>query len=180
MALTLEYGRNRICQQTSTSIWGTTLAASNRIEYPVSAGGVVYRVTEDGVEIVIGGFRSQEGWTWGLPKGTPDPGETMEETALREVNEETGLKVALEAPIDNIQYWFVRSSDGVRCHKTVHFYLMSPIGGSISEHDQEFDAVHWRHDQEALRTLTYRNEANIVEKAMKMVSRKVEEEKAID
>ena len=57
---------------------------------------------------------------------------------------------------------------------------MIPIGGSISEHDQEFDAVQWRHDQEALRTLTYRNEAKIVEKAMKMVSRKVEEEKAID
>lgn len=156
------------------------MAANERIEYPVSAGGVVYRVTGDGVEIVIGGFKSQEGWTWGLPKGTPDPGETMEETAVREVTEETGLKVALEAPIDNIQYWFVRSSDGVRCHKTVHFYLMSPTGGSISEHDREFDAVHWRRDHEALRTLSYRNEAKIVEKAMKMVSRKAAEKGSHD
>ena len=156
------------------------MAASDRIEYPVSAGGVVYRVAEDGVEIVIGGFRSQEGWTWGLPKGTPDPGETMEQTAIREVTEETGLKVALEAPIDNIQYWFFRSSDGVRCHKTVHFYLMTPIGGSISEHDQEFDAVQWRLDREALGALTYENEAKIVEKAMKMVSQKVAEERDVD
>ena len=156
------------------------MTANDRIEYPVSAGGVVYRKTGDGVEIVIGGFRSQEGWTWGLPKGTPDPGETMEETAIREVNEETGLKVSLEAPIDNIQYWFVRSSDGVRCNKTVHFYLMSPVGGSINEHDKEFDAVHWCHDQEALRTLTYRNEAKIVEKAMSMVSRKAAERGSLD
>ena len=156
------------------------MAASDRIEYPVSAGGVVYRVTGDGVEIVMGGFRSQEGWTWGLPKGTPDPGETMEQTAIREVTEETGLEVALEAPIDSIQYWFVRSSNGVRCHKTVHFYLMSAVGGSINEHDREFDAVQWCRDQEALRTLTYKNEAKIVEKAMKMVSRKVAEERAVD
>ena len=156
------------------------MAANDRIEYPISAGGVVYRLTGSGVEIVIGGFRSQENWTWGLPKGTPDPGETMEETAIREVTEETGLEVSLEAPIDNIQYWFVRSSDGVRCHKTVHFYLMSPTGGSISDHDQEFDAVEWRHDEEALRTLTYRNEAKIVEKAMGMVSRKVDEKGSCD
>ena len=156
------------------------MTASNRIEYPVSAGGVVYRVTGNGVEIVIGGFRSPEGWTWGLPKGTPDPGETMEETAIREVTEETGLKVALEAPIDAINYWFVRSDDGVRCHKTVHFYLMTPIGGSISEHDKEFDAVRWIPEQEALRDLTYRNEAKIVEKAVSMVARKAGGKKAVD
>ena len=111
------------------------MASKNRIEYPVSAGGVVYRIDRDEVHVVICGKRSTNGWIWGLPKGTPEPGETLEETAIREVTEETGLKVDLETPIDSIQYWFVRPDNGVKCHKTVHFYLMSAVGGSFSDHD---------------------------------------------
>ena len=132
------------------------------------------------MEVVICGQRSPNGWTWGLPKGTPDPGETLEETAIREVTEETGLKVSLEAPIDSIQYWFVRPDDGVRCHKTVHFYLMSPVGGSFSDHDHEFDEVRWSHSQESLRTLTYKNEIDILDKAIEMVSQKARKEGTVD
>ncbi len=146
------------------------MEASARVEYPVSAGGVVYRVGDAGVELVICGNRTDGGWTWGLPKGTPDPGESMEETALREVREETGLHVNLEAPIDSIRYWFVRPDDGVRCHKTVHFYLMSPTGGALEDHDHEFDEVRWSNVAESCQSLTYRNEINIVEKAIAMVS----------
>lgn len=141
-----------------------------RVEYPVSAGGVVYRVGDAGVEVVICGHDTPAGWTWGLPKGTPDPGETLEETALREVREETGLNVRMEAPIDSIRYWFVRPDDGVRCHKTVHFYLMSPVGGALEDHDHEFDEVRWSSIDESLRSLTYQNEINVVEKAIAMVS----------
>ena len=141
-----------------------------RVEYPVSAGGVVYRVGDAGVEVVICGHNTQYGWTWGLPKGTPDPGETMEETALREVREETGLHVNLEASIDSIRYWFERPDDGVRYHKTVHFYLMRPVGGALEDHDHEFDEVRWSSGEESCRILTYRNEINIVEKAIAMVS----------
>ena len=64
-----------------------------RVENAVSAGGVVVRIGEQGIEIVICG-RNSDG-VWGLPKGTPNPGETMEETALREVSEETGLEVSI-------------------------------------------------------------------------------------
>ena len=68
-----------------------------RVERPVSAGGVVYRVVDGKIEAVLCG-RIDTG-RWSLPKGTPDPGETLERTALREVREETGLEVAIEAPI---------------------------------------------------------------------------------
>jgi 8-oxo-dGTP pyrophosphatase MutT (NUDIX family) len=156
------------------------MATSNKVEHPVSAGGVVYRVDGGEVDVVICGARSHDGWIWGLPKGTPDPGETLEETAIREVTEETGLKVTLEAPIDSVQYWFVRPNDGVRCHKTVHFYLMSAVGGSFGDHDHEFDEVRWSHGEESLRTLTYKNEIDILGKAIEMVSQRARKEGASD
>ena len=78
---------------------------------------------------------------WALPKGTPDSGETLEETALRETREETGLQVEIEAPIRSISYFFVRGS--TRFHKTVHFFLMRPIGGALELHDHEFDEARW-------------------------------------
>ena len=140
----------------------------------------MYRIDEGEVHVVICGQRSHNGWIWGLPKGTPDSGETLEETALREVTEETGLKVTLEAPIGSIQYWFVRPDDGVRCHKTVHFYLMNHVGGSFSDHDNEFDEVRWSSSEESLHTLSYRNEINILDKAIEMVSQRAKNEGAID
>ena len=134
----------------------------------MSAGGLVYRTNGNcGVEVVICGREYPA--VWGLPKGTPDPGETEEQTALREVREETGLKVVSERYIDSIRYWFVRASDGARCHKTVHYYLMRPVGGDLSQHDHEFDFVVWTSLEEASRTLTYENEVEIVQKGASMV-----------
>ena len=134
----------------------------------MSAGGLVYRTNgKNGIEVVICGREYPA--VWGLPKGTPDPGETEEQTALREVREETGLKVVSERYIDSIRYWFVRASDGARCHKIVHYYLMRPVGGDLSQHDHEFDFVEWKSHSEACRTLTYENEVEIVQKGASMV-----------
>ena len=134
----------------------------------VSAGGVVYRTGDNGVEVIICGRTSPP--IWGLPKGTPEAGESREQTALREVNEETGLDVVNDEFIDAIDYWFVRSQDGARCHKTVYFYLMSPTGGDVSRHDREFDVVRWIPVEEALDTLTYPDEVRIVQKGVALVA----------
>ena len=138
-----------------------------RVHELVSAGGVVHRVKDGNTEIAICGRNYPP--LWALPKGTPDPGETQQETALREVREETGLEVDAEEFIDSIGYTFVRAFDGVRCVKTVHFYLMAPTGGDISLHDHEFDTVRWAPVDEALNILTYDNEVNIVQKGISMV-----------
>ena len=138
-----------------------------RVQEMVSAGGVVYRDLGGGPEVAICGRNYPA--TWGLPKGTPEPGESHEETAVREVNEETGLQVKIESRIGAIDYWFVRARDGVRCHKTVHFYLMTPIGGDTSFHDREFDVVKWVPIQEALGALTHEDEVGIVQKGISLV-----------
>ena len=138
-----------------------------------SMGGVVARVCEDDVEIVICGFDSQPGHVvWGLPKGTPEEGETREQTALREVGEETGLRVSIDEFVQSIEYCFARYGDGAACHKVVHFYLMSASGGDLSLHDHEFDYVRWLPASEALRTLTYDNEVRVVKNALHIISKK--------
>jgi 8-oxo-dGTP pyrophosphatase MutT (NUDIX family) len=94
------------------------------IEDTVSAGGVVWRRAPHAVEVVLCG--RNDGLRV-LPKGTPDDGEALEQTALREVQEETGLRVRLGEPLGTIEYWF--TSGGVRYHKQVHHWLMEPTGG---------------------------------------------------
>ncbi len=135
-----------------------------RIEQAVSAGGVVYRETETGIEIALCGRRRPR--TWNLPKGTPDAGETLEQTALREAQEETGLQVEVGESLGDITYWFNGPQENVRYHKTVYFYLMVERGGSIELHDPEFDEVRWFPAQDALKALTYANEINVVEWAL--------------
>ena len=133
----------------------------------VSAGGVVYRrgPTDGSFEVaLVGRLRPKR---WALPKGTPEVGETLEGTAVREVGEETGLLVRIEQPLDQIQYWFVWG--GVRHFKTVHFYLMHVVGGDTANHDGEYDVVEWFPIGEALRRLSYPNEARVVDKAQQVL-----------
>ena len=139
----------------------------------VSAGGVVYRLdARGGVEVAVCGLKYPESWR--LPKGKPDAGETTLQTALRETREETGLEVESEGYIDVVEYVFRRASDGARCRKRVHFYLMRPVGGDMSMHDHEFDFVRWMNVEDACRTLTHGNEVDIVQKGVSMVEERAE------
>ena len=144
------------------------MQAREQVERLVSAGGVVLRVVDGEAEVVLCGLEAPEQWR--LPKGTPDSGETLEETAVREVREETGLEVELRKPLYSINYSFVRPPDGVRCHKTVHFYLMESTGGSTDLHDLEFDVVRWFPLEEAVKKLAYPNEAHVVEEAARLLA----------
>lgn len=133
----------------------------------VSAGGVVYKRVDGKTEVVLCGRLSPEQWR--LPKGTPDPGETLEQTALREVQEETGLEVRLLCPITDINYTFYRPNDGARCLKTVYFYLVEPIGGSEDQHDPEFDIVRWFPIEDAPERLFFKTESEVVEQAATLI-----------
>lgn len=118
-------------------------------------------------EVVLVG-RSHAG-TWALPKGTPQPGETIEQVALREVQEETGLQVRLIGPIGNISYSFVREQ--VRYYKQVRHFLLEAVGGDTALHDQEYDLVEWFPLAEACRRLTYQNEVHILYQAEELLQR---------
>jgi 8-oxo-dGTP pyrophosphatase MutT (NUDIX family) len=130
-----------------------------------SAGGVVHRIVDERVEIVVVHRRSPT--LWALPKGTPDSGETIDETALRETREETGLEVEIVAPLRPIRYFFVRGQ--TRFHKTVHFFLMRAVGGRTEDHDAEFDEVRWATPEEALAMMTHATERSVVEEALALI-----------
>lgn len=126
-----------------------------------SAGGIVYRFQDSIPQLVVGRRkRERDSHTWTLPKGTPNPGESLEQTALREVCEETGLTVRILSPLDAIRYTFVQR--GTRIHKTVHYFMMEPTGGGLENHDREFEEVRWISFDEAATLLSFETERSLV------------------
>jgi len=140
----------------------TRARRATRVRDALAAGGVVLRGEGDDIEVVIAGRDSDR--TWVFPKGTPDRGETIEETAIREVREESGLDVEIVRPIGAIDYWF--AVPGERVHKIVHFFLMRPQGGDVSRHDHEYDDVRWVPVADARRMLTYDTYRDMLERAI--------------
>ena len=125
----------------------------------------MHRTVEGRLQVLLVHRRSPR--LWALPKGTPDSGETIEETALRETREETGIEAMIERQLRSIRYFFVRGT--TRFHKTVHFFLMHPVGGRLDDHDAEFDEVAWVDLEEALAILNHATERSVVEEAASVI-----------
>lgn len=107
-----------------------------------SAGGlVVDRIDGATRGVLIGRIDRQGELEWVLPKGHIEPGETTQEAAIREIREETGLEAAIAATLGPIDYWFVAGKR--RIHKTVHHYLLTPVGGTLASEDVEVSEVAW-------------------------------------
>ena len=130
-----------------------------------SAGGVVFRRTDDGVDVALAARRTRRGeLAWGLPKGLIEPDEGIEEAALREVREETGLEAEIDDDLGSISYFYQWEGVGVR--KSVRFFLMHATGGDVNDHDHEMEEVRWFPLADVERRATYRSERDIVRKAV--------------
>lgn len=133
----------------------------------VSSGGVVFRKINGEAQVAIA--NREGGKIWCLPKGMAEKNESIEEAALREVEEETGLKGRIVGKLDQIEYWFYWKPEETRYHKFVHFFLMGYISGDVSRHDFELDEVRWMPIDAAIDVLSYKSERQVMIKARQML-----------
>jgi ADP-ribose pyrophosphatase YjhB (NUDIX family) len=134
-----------------------------------SAGGLVVDLEGDVPRGALIGRTDKLGrLLWSLPKGHIEAGETAEQAALREVEEETGISGEILAELGTIDFWFV--ADGRRIHKTVTHYLMRATGGELSDADVEVTAVAWVPLPEIAAQLAYPDERGLVDTAGRLLA----------
>jgi len=129
------------------------------IERERSYGGVVVR---DAEVLVIAPAGRLEVTT--LPKGGANPGESEQQTALREVREETGVTARVLERLGVVEYWYRRG--GLRVFKTVGYYLCDYVSGDTADHDDEVDEARWLPLEAARTELSYPGERLIIERAL--------------
>jgi 8-oxo-dGTP pyrophosphatase MutT (NUDIX family) len=128
-----------------------------------SYGGVVVRGDE--VVVIVPRGRRR---VLGLPKGGMNDGETPEQTAAREVREETGITVRVGERLGQVDYTYRRGGRPIA--KTVHFFLCMFEDGDTADHDHEVDDVRWMSLQQARRRLSYPGERRMIEQALSVLA----------
>jgi 8-oxo-dGTP pyrophosphatase MutT (NUDIX family) len=137
----------------------------------VSAGGIVVDTSTDLLNVAIIARLNRGGrLEWCLPKGHPENQENNEQAAVREIEEETGIRGRVLAALGSIDYWFTVS--GHRVHKTVHHFLLMSTGGHLTiENDPDHEAVDvaWVPLADLGRKLSFPNERRIADLAREVL-----------
>jgi 8-oxo-dGTP pyrophosphatase MutT (NUDIX family) len=139
------------------------------VEKQFSAGGVIIRKNSGVLEVLL--IKDRFGsWTW--PKGHMEAGETPEETALREINEETGLNtLRIDEKLGEQQYSFSVGDD--QFSKTVYMYLVEAKSGEpLNLQRSEVDDGVWFSEEAALEKIDYEGSRAILEKGIKKFKNK--------
>jgi ADP-ribose pyrophosphatase YjhB (NUDIX family) len=135
-----------------------------------SAGGLLRdRAAPDASVVLIGRHDRRGRLLWSLPKGHMEAGETQEDTAVREVAEETGMQGRVLGRLGSIDFWF--TADGRRVHKTVHHFLLVAVGGELSDEDVEVAEVAWVPLAEVAERLAYPTERELVARVPELLAR---------
>lgn len=144
------------------------------MKFEFSAGGIVLRKNaKDSIEILVCQHSQHHGWVF--PKGLIGDtvkGEKKEETAVREVKEETGIIGKIIKELPPITYWY--QFKGEKIKKTVYYFLMDFVGGDISKHDHEMEKVEWLPKEKVMERLTYSSDKKIWKKAIPVIARRRE------
>jgi 8-oxo-dGTP pyrophosphatase MutT (NUDIX family) len=133
-----------------------------------SAGGIVYKKEKNALSILLCQHSQHHGWVF--PKGLIGDqikDETREETALREVAEETGAAAKILKPLSPVAYWYVWQNQKIK--KTVYYFLMRYVSGDISIHDHEMENVVWLLSKDVKKQLTFKADQKAWNEAQKFI-----------
>ena len=153
------------------SVFAHSKAPQLPVDRQYSAGGLIF--DEDNRVAVLSKKARNNQTVWCLPKGHIKKGETFEETAVREVKEETGILGTILGSVATIDYWFMNST--YRIHKLVHHYVLRRVSGILSvegDPDREAQGVEWVDLNILPNLLSYPNERTIVKIYYKKYCRK--------
>lgn len=118
------------------------------------------RGPDDQLEAALIGRTDRRGrLAWSLPKGHVEEGETLAQTAEREVAEETGIRGRVVAPLGEVEFFF--AAEGRTIHKTVHHFLLRFVEGELSDADHEVTEVAWVPVDELVARLAHPDEQGI-------------------
>lgn len=134
-----------------------------------SAGGVLFRPTPEGTLVCLIKVETRGGNpSWRLPKGSIEEGESPEDAAVRETQEETGCTGDIVSPLSPIEYWYTRqdASGRQRIRKAVSFFLMEYKSGSVDDHDHEVIDVEFMTLPQAIREISYDAENRVLQEAI--------------
>jgi 8-oxo-dGTP diphosphatase len=123
-----------------------------------AAGGVLLRGVDDGVQVAVIHRPKYEDWS--LPKGKLDPGEDFEQAAVREVEEETGMRAELQSELGSVSY---RDRKGRT--KLVRYWLMRRLEGEFAP-GSEVDELRWVDPDAAAELLSYEHDGELVRQAV--------------
>ena len=142
----------------------------------ISSGGVIFKRKDNSFEVAL--VSKKKGKIWCLPKGHIEEGESLKETAIREVKEETGLRGDIVNKVDDIIYWYSnkdKKGELIKIFKRVYFFLLKYVEGETKDHDHEVENVQWFDIKKARKILTYKTEQDVMKKAEKILKNLQEE-----
>ena len=132
---------------------------SIRCLYEKSCGGIIFYKTKQNIKILL--VKNSNGRYWSFPKGHIEDGETEQETAIREIKEETGLDVTLVNHFREISEYCPFG----KIRKRVVFFLARAFTDNVKIQEEEIDSYIWVDLQQARKLCTYDNDLRIIEKA---------------
>lgn len=143
--------------------------SGSKLKREFSAGGIVFNNKGQVLLIQNASIKDHKIQYWGFPKGNIEPGQTSRDAALREVQEEGGIKAQIVDKVGDAKYVYTR--DGNRIFKVVTIYLMKYKFGDLRDHDHEVLDAKWFNPEEALRILSFSHDKQLLRKAREMLDR---------
>lgn len=141
------------------------MSDANEAQEIVAAGGIVLDRASGSVRVLL--IHRPRYDDWSFPKGKSEPGESISETALREVKEETGLECRIVYELPTVRYNYTSSRGNLK-PKVVHYYLMERVGGRLQAPGQEADAAEWCDPEQAARRLSYEHDRELLKEALRL------------